>query len=70
MASLNTLIEHLGEANPRMHLAEMTPEGSVPQINARLHPSGQVLPAPDETEIGRYRFSGGFSRPPRKAAAS
>ncbi|MFZ1439632.1 MAG: hypothetical protein WAX12_09100 [Candidatus Microthrix subdominans] len=60
MASLNTLIEHLGEANPRMHLAEMTPEGSVPQINARLHPSGQVLPAPDETEIGRYRFSGGI----------
>ena len=60
MASLNTLIEHLGAANPRMHLAEMTPEGSVPQINARLHPSGQVLPAPDETEIGRYRFSGGI----------
>jgi hypothetical protein len=60
MASLNTLIEHLGEANPRMHLAEMTPEGSVPQINARLHPSGQVLPAPDETEIGRYCFSGGI----------
>ena len=60
MASLNTLIEHLGEANTRMHLAEMTPEGSVPQINARLHPSGQVLPAPDETEIGRYRFSGGI----------
>ena len=60
MASLNTLIEHLGEANPRMHLAEVAPEGSVPQINARLHPSGQVLPAPDETEIGRYRFSGGI----------
>ena len=60
MASLNTLIEHLGAANPRMHLAERTPEGSVPQINARLHPSGQVLPAPDETEIGRYCFSGGI----------
>jgi hypothetical protein len=43
-----------------MHLAEVAPEGSVPQINARLHPSGQVLPATDETEIGRYCFSGGI----------
>jgi hypothetical protein len=60
MASLNTLIEHLGAANPRMHLAEVAPEGSIPQINARLHPSGQVLPATDETEIGRYCFSGGI----------
>ena len=60
MPSVSTLIEHLGEANPRMHLAEEAPTGVVPQINARVHASTQVLPAPGETEIGRYLFKGGI----------
>ncbi len=60
MPSVSNLIEHLAEANPRMYLAEVAPTGSVPQINARLHASSQLLPAPDETEIGRYLFSGGI----------
>lgn len=60
MPSASALIEHLGEANPRMHLAERAPTDSVPQINARVHPSGSILPAADETEIARYRFSGGI----------
>ncbi len=60
MAYVSSLIEHLGEANPRMYLAEAAPGDAVPQLNAGIHSSSQVLPAPGETEIGRYGFTGGI----------
>lgn len=78
MASVDTLIDHLGEANPRMHLAESAPGDSVPEINATIHPDGYVLPGPDEIEVGRYLFHGGIGtsvspstgQPERLSAAS
>ena len=60
MPSVSTLIEHLGEFNPRMHLAETPPAEAIHQIDAGIHPSSQVIPGSGETEIARYLFTGGI----------
>lgn len=58
MAHVNTLIEHLNDANPRMYLAETAPADHIVELDCGIHSSSQVLPAPGETEIGRYEFRG------------
>lgn len=60
MSTVSTLQQHLADANPRLYLAETAPTEAIPELACGIHPSAQIMPAPEETEIGRYFFSGGI----------